>query len=284
MKKARRIYEPWIEKTNTLDDFSEIFKKNFSDTSDFLYLLKIPARYKFNEFLLGVYNDHLYIMENTRKGIKIDKIYYKDIEYMNKMEVLLSGQIKFIAGEKEVVITYNTVSSEIIEELVEDIRSRYIIGDIPSDFKTSEITDQENLDHIFLTLLNDFKNKGDELYHLAYQKDIPISPSEQNTLQKLFPRLFYNNFKGGLYLSNGNEILIMEKSKPLRSKQKDAYGFSISYLPIEKITSLSIKPHATYSLISELEINFSKKNSKFIFEENNKSKQVFVDYVENFIK
>ena len=71
---------------------------------------------------------------------------------------------------------------------------------------------------------------------------------------------------------------------PLKSKQKDVYGFSISYLPIEKITSLSIKPHASYSSISELEINFSKKNSKFIFEEHNKSKEVFVDYVENFIK
>ncbi len=284
MKKARRIYEPWIEKENTFKEIPEIFKENYGERLNFSYLLKIPAQHKSNPFLLGVYDDFLYVLEDAKDGVKKEKIHYRDIECIRHTEVLLSGRMEFIAGGKEIAIDYNTVSSEVIEELIDSIRGKYLSGNKPVYFEEIEEAQGENLDHIFLSLISKFREKGDKLKYIASQNDAPMSVSEKNSLKKLFFKFFNSGeLKSSVYFSNNSEIVVIEKGEALKPKKNGTYGFSISYLPIEKISSVVIKPHRFYGSTFELEINFSEKNSKFLFEESNKSKEILIDYVERRI-
>ncbi len=53
-----------------------LFRYNYEKADDFLYLLDLSDQEKFNELVIGVYNNYLYSMENIDENVKIDKISY----------------------------------------------------------------------------------------------------------------------------------------------------------------------------------------------------------------
>ncbi len=282
MKLKGRIFlegEPWIEVKDSIEKLPGLFRDNYEGGDDFLYLLDLPGQDKFNELVVGVYDDYLYSMEKIAENVKIDKIAYSDIECISKTEIMLMGKLDIISGNTKLTINYNTVAADTIDALIKKIRESYIIGANPAVDKGLEKIDKNNYEILFKSVIREFENQNENLFYLAFQDELNISSKEK----KIEIDTSEFHLGGGIYTSNGNEFLVIEKGEKFVKDEKDYHGFRISYIPFNKITSAELKPHESFSEISQLILNFSKQNYSYLFNKDNNEVARLTDYLKSNI-
>ncbi len=283
MKMKGRIFlegDPWIDIKDSIEKLPGLFRDNYDGGKDFLYLLDLSSQDKFNELVVGVYDNYLYSMEKIDENVKIDKISYSDIEFMSKTEIMLMGRLDIISGDSKLTINYNTVSSDAIDNLIKKIRESYISGAKPAIGEELKKIEKNNFGLMFKTVISEFENQNENLFYLAFQDELNITPEEK----KIEVDTSEVHLGGGIYASNGSEFLVIEKGEKFVKDEKDYHGFRISYIPFNKITSAELSPHKTFTKISQLVLNFSKQSYDYLFNRDNSEASKLVTYLKTNIK
>lgn len=110
------------------------------------------------DFVLALHDDYIDIMERHEGVVTVASINYSDIQILEKVNDLLNGHIFIYAGQREFSVPYNPVSDELIDEMMDFIRERFIDKD-----KMVDLDQVKSIDTIetalYRNLLNDFKKK-----------------------------------------------------------------------------------------------------------------------------
>ena len=271
--------EPWIEVKDSIEKLPGLFRDNYDGGKDFLYLLDLSGQEKFNDLVIGVYDEYLYSMEKISENVKIDKIIYSDIEFISKTEIMLMGKVDIISGDSKLTINYNTVAADTIDTLVKKIRESYTTGIKPTITDELKKIDKNNFDLMFKTVIREFENQNENLLYLAFQDELNISTKEKN----MEIDTSEIHLGGGIYTSNGNEFLVIEKGEKFVKDKKDYHGFRISYIPFNKVISAELKLHETFSEITQLTLSFSKQSYIYLFNKDNSEAAKLVDYFKSNI-
>jgi hypothetical protein len=79
-----------------------------------------------------------------------------------------------------------------------------------------------------------------------------------------------------LYLIGNQELIIFNKGKEIKVNNERDYEYSETFIPINKIITVTESEHLLYDDIVILTINLLKKQIKFLFSTENKDRKKII--------
>lgn len=257
-------FGPWI--TIIKDDTAvpPQFSKEISLILNANYAFKIPRTIDRRDVNLGmplynsviaVYDDKLILLAREESEIKTSTIFYNQIQYIQSLRNLLFGELLIVSNNKEYAIHYNPLSHDIIEKLVSDLREKY--------YTKSAHIDMETLDeHINVQtpifrniLLNDMANE--EVKLIEYQPFLELIRQKPSTLDFLIDLYSKPVLQDSLFLTNGKELIILNREKEVKREKEIDYGYKKTFIPLDYITGLSLSTDTSISNLKNLEFEIN---------------------------
>lgn len=162
-------------------------------------------------------------------------------------------------------------SEDVINKIIAIIRQKFIQEKklICSDaVNESEIN---NLEFYYQTKWKSIKNEEDNIRIMGMQTTGKLYYRDQN----IFKRIFYRSIRKGLlsclYLTNGQEIIIVKKGRDYMRRAD--YSYAITYLPCNRITNISIKESEYTSELKKIIVGIGNAHIDLYFLEGNKYAQ-----------
>jgi hypothetical protein len=274
-------FGPWIQEIKDLEDIPRLFTPYFSKTDDVLLLLKIPRnidRINANpgmdlyDYVIGVYDGHLSILKRNSNSVEVIEIKLRDIIAIKESIELLNGTITLYLPEKIISFNYNSVSTDLIQQLLRLIRVQSI-GNV--NFINDEKADYNNIegiDDLYKILIKSFAKGNDQFKVLAIQPSIKVIPKCVSVLKRVIDFLIVSREKllqNSMYLTNEKELLIVTRGNVFRKRKIARYGYDFTYIPLAKITNFEDSFISNYKNISPFCIKTQHHTFQYYFENRN---------------
>lgn len=272
-------YEPWIKKISDFEKVPPEFAKEYHENNDYHFILLIPGNLNSYRYVVGVYDSFLYIIENKITGISSRKLHYKDIIYIKINQVLLKGLLEITAHKERIIINYNTVSDDIIEDLVKFIRKKNTYHNTLSKKYPLCTNIPDNAEFLYKNLFYRIQHKEDYITFLAYQPEVKLTTQITNRFLKLLTQMIDLYLSSYLYISNNYELIVISRNTIFKRGAKHLYGYSVTYIPFKGIIEVTEKPHLVFNTIKQMVLQFSNKDIKLFFSDNNPDYNKFMERV-----
>ena len=128
-------FGPWIIEITDKYPLPPLFIPYYKEDDFDLMRVKIP-RYidrcdanpdtDLYDYVIGLYQNSIYILERLENDVKETKILYDEIEGLENYVDILSGKFTIFLNDRKIIIPYNAVSKQIINRMIRIIRERYI--------------------------------------------------------------------------------------------------------------------------------------------------------------
>ena len=271
-------FGPWIYEVNEEHPMPPLFVPYYKEDNNYLLQVKVPRdieRLKAKQdmdlydFVIGMYEDHIYILKRNNKLVEEIRIFYTEIEGIEDLRELLKGTLTIYLKNNEIVIPYNTVSIDVIMKLTGIIRVRYTKRTF--DEKIDYYFDKDlNVDTLYINLLSSLKSDGRVIRICAVQRSISLEFKEGSFLERIQHFLSGKILLNTLHLSNSKELIILTRGKVFNKNKLKNYSYAITYIPFEKLCSVIIENYMKYSGLVVLNLKLSEKEFKFYFEQINR--------------
>ncbi|TDT72241.1 hypothetical protein EV215_0029 [Hypnocyclicus thermotrophus] len=257
--------EPFIDKYYNFDKIPLKFQENFKNNEkDFEFALHI-SDYKIENsgLLIFAFKDYLYILDDSKEKFLETKFFYSEIDVIKISRELLLGKLIIIKNDQEIVIHFNSSASITIEEFIKYLREKYIDfkEETPSLPKSKIFNNLENIYNIMLSKIDI------EIKDFVFQPDEFLYNKEENITTKL---------TSALYLIGERELIIFNKGKEIKINNERDYEYSETFIPINKIITITESNHLLYDDIVIITINLLKKQIKFLFSNDNKDRNKII--------
>lgn len=271
-------FGPWIYEIGEEHEVPAIFRDYYEGDNP-LILFKVPRNIErktaspnmdLYDYLVGAYDKYLHILRRIRKKVTQKKIYYNDITAMKDIHALLKGELILFTQDGPEAIGYNTVSEEIIRKLINIIENKICIDaqrirmeNIPAEY----LADESSFDILFLNLFNKLQAIDPEICPIAYQPAFHIK-KDGRLRQKLKEREL--SLSKTAFIINGKELIILERSLPVKKKLKENHEYSYLYIPFQSITGAALREFDKQRYFFILELKAKNQTFSYIFENGNK--------------
>ncbi len=224
------------------------------------------------DYLIGAYDAYLHILKRNGKSVTEEKIYYSDIYAIKDMHALLKGELILFVSSGITNIIYNTVSEEVILKLINVIENK--LNGYKQKIKMDSIEIENtlritgSLDFLFINLSNKLKRINPAVNLAAYQPNIIINRKSPELKEQLkYKKCIISKTA---FLSNDNELIILEQEISKRRKGKEELDYSYLYIPYKNITGAKMYRFDREQDLSSMEICAGNQRFTYIFENRNK--------------
>lgn len=287
-KKAEyNAFGPWILEINDQYPLPPIFIPYYKEDGIDLMRIKIPRNIErrnanpdmdLYDYVIGLYENHIYIMERLENDVKETKILYDEIEGLENFVDILLGKFTIFLNDRKVIIPYNAVSEQIINSMIRIIRDRYSrksyqILNSPYDREKNNIKEI-----LYINLLDQMRVNNETFDITVIQPSVMLQRNKKGIRQKALQFLYGERLLGSLHLANESEILVISRGKPFKTRTDVIYSYSHIYIPIEKLQSIVLEKDDYYDNLQRFYIETNKHTFMFYFDESNKeSKNYYRD-------
>jgi len=282
-------FGPWIYEVNEEHLMPPLFVPYYKEDNNCLMVIKIPrnidrgnARPDMDlyDYVIGLYEDYIYILKRVDKNVEESRAFYSNIEGIEDYRLLLKGKLTIYLNKNKIVIPYKTISSDIILKLIGIIRDRYTKRSF--DIKRDFYSDVDlNVEALYRNLLRDIKAINPDLQICAVQRSIHLKLSKGNIAEVAGHFLSRPELLNSLHLTNNKELIIFTRGRPLKKNTDLNYDFHITYIPIEKLSSLTVENYEKYDKLVVINLKLTGKEFRFYFEEANKRSIDFYNNINN---
>jgi len=293
-KKAEyNAFGPWILEITDQYPLPPIFIPYYKDDGTDLMRIKIPRdieRRKANQdmdlydYVIGLYEDHIYILERLEKDVKETRILYAEMEALENFVDILVGKFTIFLNDRIVLIPYNAVSKEIINSMMRIIRDRYTVKSYqrlgsPYDCDSEKTIIKETR---YLNLLDQMRADNENFDITVIQPSVMLRRINKGIIQKGMQFLYRERLLGSLHLANQSEILVISRGKPFKTRRDivSCHSHSHLYIPIEKLQSILLEKDACFDNLQKISMKTSNYTFLFYFDDSNKESQ---DYYRNLV-
>jgi len=278
-------FGPWILEIKEDYPMPPLFVPYYKESNNYLMLIKVPRNtdrahslpgMDLYQYVIGMYDNYVYILERNGKTVLETKFLYGEIEGIENFTDLLLGRLTIYLKDRKVKVNYSSVSEDIIINLIKIIRDRYtkkIYKEMPMYNKECE-----NLDTLYINLLHSMKSRGDLMNISAVQPTIKVKATNQSILKKLLYSLNQQKLLSSIHLSNDKELLVLSRGKAFKFRSDTILSYSLTYIPIEKIQTITFVKDETHFNLQKLYININDYEYIFYIDINSKLLQ---DYYKN---
>lgn len=281
-------FGPWIYEISEQDPLPPLFE-NYNNRKDkSLLTIKIPraidranAHPKMNlyDYVLYMYEDDFIILKRKKNSVNSYTIKYCDIICIKDYKNLLQGILFIYIKNESFKLFYNTVSSSIIEKMINIILPRY------TKLQRKNVLDDEllvgdELDFYFKNIYKNEINSFENLKLIAFQSKLELININDKKINKLFYKISSKRLLESLHFCDGRELKIINRSINFLYFSKENYALEKCYIQLDKIIELSFEKYNDLLPLIEVKINLDTFVFKYILTKDNFEKSFYKEIKE----
>lgn len=242
-------FGPWIYMISEEHALPRLFAPYKDMIDGALMSIKIPRQIErrnansdmdLYDAVVAVFKSHIIFLKRDEHRVKEIKIKMADIVAVENSHFFLFGKVTIYTRHDKQEITYNTVSQETIELLVNIILMHMEYKEHKIDFDFLHY-DTETIDYLFAHIISKMRKNDDKIGLIAYQPKYELQPKKD-----IISRLLEAFNKGQqitctAFLVNPKKIVIINRTSPLKEGDEEDYAYTYIYLPIHNATNARIK-------------------------------------------
>jgi len=239
-------FGPWVLEINERDTVPKLFRPYVETTENPILSVKIPRpvervnakhlthRY---DYLISLYPTRLVILSRHGDLVVTESVAYSEICSLYSVHDLLRGCLRVVTSSHAYEIPYSTVSSDLMERVIDLIRSFYTESDQAVPVEAATFENGEGLSFFFSNLLDDELRRNPDLRILASQIETPMAAYEVTGWRRAFARVTRRRLLDSLHLTDGRELVVIDRGQPFRYGRQAIYARNTVYLPLSRIAS-----------------------------------------------
>lgn len=281
-------FGPWVIPISAEDPPSALFLPYLTRSETPLFSVKVPRKIErrnaqpgmhLYDYHVSLYEAEMEILQRVGDEVEAHVYRYDDIQYIRLSEELLKGTLHLAFAEEAFSLPYNTVSKGVMGHLVGLIRERYTSHTgAGNNFREARV-DTEQLSYYFRGLLERLKSENPRLRVLAVQPNRAVGSLEQSMARRLFYGTVSKTLLESMHLSDGRELMIIDRGRIYRYKWQSVYGCSTYTLPLERIQGTSWQIDGKNRALTHLQINLAGNRIRFVLLESNPG----INFYNNFM-
>jgi hypothetical protein len=227
--------------------FKDFFKTLMGDTSVFPYAVRTPTFKGFikqeNEKLIFSLNGKIYVLERARDKLTSTCYSLDGISYVEVGTILLNSWIKISGVASNGILTssslrFSAVTDYLFTPILEKIRPAISApGDTDQNSERAKFDYLMHLNFKFMNYARRSLVPGEKVVYTVLQPEIRAS-----VLTLLGRSLSRTISTAHLGILTDRELIMIREEKSGRWDDKTRYGGIWNYIPLDKITSLSLVP------------------------------------------
>ena len=282
-------FGPWIIEITDQYPLPPLFIPYYREDGIDLMRIKIPGNIErrdadpdmdLYDYVIGLYEDRIYILERLEKDVKETTIPYDEIEGLENFVDILIGRFTIFLNDGKVIIPYNAVSEQIIDRMIKIIRDRYI-GKSYQKLHSPYDHDKEknSIEEVLYINLLDQMRAGNETFDIiVVQPSVTLHRIKKGLREKVLQFLYSEKLLGTLHLASKSEILVISRGKPFKTRTDVILSHSHFYIPIEKLQSIALEKDDCFDGLQRFYMKTNGHTFMFYFDESNEAAK---DYYRN---
>jgi len=258
---ADREYDrfgPWVIEISPEDPPPPLFLPYLDRADVPLLSLKVPRRISRREahpgmdlydFVVSAHEDDMVILQRTQGGVEHRTVSYRDIRLVSLSTDLLRGTLHLGLPEESLELPFNTVSEALMRRLVDIVRARYGPAH-PAHRALPREAVTEGLSFYFEGLLDSMRQAGSDMRPVAVQPQVPLGSLDSTRLHRLVFGLVDKRLLESLHLTDGRELLVIDRGRAFAYRWHSVYGRVETWLPLAGITAARLEGDATGPLVT----------------------------------
>jgi hypothetical protein len=240
----------WARAVESFDQLPEAYqdfiKTLLGDTSTFPYAVRTPTFegyiWRENEKLIFSLDGKIYVLERTRDKLGSTCYPLEDISYLEVGTILLASWIKISGVANNGVLTsstlrFNSVTEYLFTPILDKIRPASTPGDADQSSERAKFDYLIHLNWKFMNYARRSLVPGEKVIHTVLQPEIRAK------LLTLFGRSLSRTISTAhLGILTDRELIMIREEKGGGWDDKTRYGGIWNYVPLDKITSISLTP------------------------------------------
>ncbi len=251
-------FGPWIIEISPEDPPPPLFLPYLDRADTALLALKVPRRIARREahpgmdlydVVVSAHEDDMLILQRSQGGVDRRTVSYRDIQLVSLSADLLRGTLHLGLPGQPLELPFNTVSEALMGRLVDIIRERYgpphaAARALPQEAST------EGLSFYFEGLLSTMRQAGSAMRPVAAQPQVSLGSVDSTRLHRLVFGLVDKRLLESLHLTDGRELLVIDRGRAFAYRWHSVYGRVETWLPLAGITSARLEHDATGPLVT----------------------------------
>jgi hypothetical protein len=241
----------WARAIESFDQVPEIYqgflKTLLGDTSEFPYAVLTPTFEGFiwpeNEKLVFSLGSKIYVLERARDKLTSTCYPFEAISYVEVGTILLNSWIKIKGVASNGILTsstfrFNSVTEYLFTPILDKIRTAtHPAGDAGQNSERAKFDYLMHLNFKFMNYARRSLVPGDKVIYTVLQPEIRAK------ILALFGRSWSRTISiAHLGILTDRELIMIRDEKSGRWDDKTRYGGVWNYIPVDKITSISLTP------------------------------------------
>jgi len=273
-------FGPWIIEISEEDPPPPLFRPYLTREETALFSIKIPRKIdrrdaqpgmNLYDYMITLYQEELIILERVGNDVRSEAFFYRDIQYLCYGEHLLKGSLHLSMTGKVYELPFNTVSTKIIQRLVDLLRQRYTGGAAQVAITETPDISEGDLSFFFAGLLAKERAQYPEFRVLVSQMETPVGSYETGAFRKILFGILSKRMLESLHLSDGRELKIINRGKIYRYKGQTVYGIDTYTIPINNITGVSWETDPKNAAVLNMVLKVGGRYVSFAFIRDNPS-------------
>ena len=228
-------FGPWVYDVDGEHPLPPLFVPFVDMSKSWRMLLKIPRDIErrratpdmdLYDFVVGADDAGVQIWSRREKAVESTRIAYRDITGIRLYQRLLHGVCTLYSAGGPVILTYNTVSADVIRRFGDLVRAEYGGGvSAAAGLRGDPDLRERDLDIWLYNQMRDLRDRGVCFTLDAYQPCWSDTRTDRH-----LPWKRKEEFAGTLYLHNEREVLLLRSGKP-EKKGEQTYSAEFTAIP-----------------------------------------------------
>ena len=228
-------FGPWVYDVDGEHPLPPLFVPFVDMSKSWRMLLKIPRDIErrratpdmdLYDFVVGADDAGVQIWSRREKAVESTRIAYRDITGIRLYQRLLHGVCTLYSAGGPVILTYNTVSADVMRRFGDLVRAEYGGGvSAAAGLQGDPDLRERDLDIWLYNQMRDLRDRGVCFTLDAYQPCWSDTRTDRH-----LPWKRKEEFAGTLYLHNEREVLLLRSGKP-EKKGEQTYSAEFTAIP-----------------------------------------------------
>lgn len=228
-------FGPWVYDVDGEHPLPPLFVPFVDMSKSWRMLLKIPRDIErrratpdmdLYDFVVGADDAGVQIWSRREKAVESTRIAYRDITGIRLYQRLLHGVCTLYSAGGPVILTYNTVSADVMRRFGDLVRAEYGGGvSAAAGLRGDPDLRERDLDIWLYNQMRDLRDRGVCFTLDAYQPCWSDTRTDRH-----LPWKRKEEFAGTLYLHNEREVLMLRSGKP-EKKGEQTYSAEFTAIP-----------------------------------------------------
>ena len=228
-------FGPWVYDVDGEHPLPPLFVPFVDMSKSWRMLLKIPRDIErrratpdmdLYDFVVGADDAGVQIWSRREKAVESTRIAYRDITGIRLYQRLLHGVCTLYSAGGPVILTYNTVSADVMRRFGDLVRAEYGGGvSAAAGLRGDPDLRERDLDIWLYNQMRDMRDRGVCFTLDAYQPCWSDTRTDRH-----LPWKRKEEFAGTLYLHNEREVLLLRSGKP-EKKGEQTYSAEFTAIP-----------------------------------------------------